>query len=99
MSKTFFVKTDARQASRRRIQTPPGIERNSRMRKEGYRSVQIRKSAAAALESTAVRLSLSALASWHKPRSCVLASMMLAQAAIQQSSGNPPAPGIMEWCT
>jgi hypothetical protein len=32
------------------------------MREEGYRSVQIRKSAAAALESTAVRLSLGALA-------------------------------------
>jgi len=32
------------------------------MREEGYRSVQIRKSALAALESTAVRLSASALA-------------------------------------
>jgi hypothetical protein len=32
------------------------------MREEGYRSVQIRKPALAALESTAVRLSVSALA-------------------------------------
>lgn len=38
------------------------------MRKEGYRSVQIRKSAAAALESTAVRLSVSASAIIRSPR-------------------------------
>jgi hypothetical protein len=35
------------------------------MREEGYSSVQIRKSALAALESTAVRLSVSALAIMH----------------------------------
>src|SRR5580692_10146671 len=64
-SKTFFVKTDARQASGRRIQTPPGIERNSQMREDGYCSVQILKSALAALESTAGRLSVSALAIGH----------------------------------
>ena len=35
------------------------------MREEGYRSLQIRKSALAALESTEVRLSVSALAIFH----------------------------------
>ncbi len=38
------------------------------MREEGYRSVQIRKSALAALESTAVRLSVSALAILRQSR-------------------------------
>lgn len=38
------------------------------MREEGYHSVQIRKSVLAALESAAVRLSVSALAIWCQSR-------------------------------